>query len=56
MVPSINLLSQSVREWASDATVPLATFAVCSDIHAGKRTRDEDMSVNDLAFPASTSP
>ncbi len=56
MVPSINLLSQSVREWAKDAAVPLATFAVCSDIHAGKRTRDEDMSVNDLAFPASTSP
>ena len=56
MVPSINLLSQSVREWANDAAVPLATFAVCSDIHAGKRTRDEDMSVNDLAFPASTSP
>ena len=56
MVPSINLLSQSVREWANDAAVPLATFAVCSDIHAGKRTRDEDMSLNDLAFPASTSP
>ena len=56
MVPSINLLSQSVREWANDATVHLATFAVCSDIHVGKRTRDEDMSVNDLAFPASTSP
>ena len=56
MVPSINLLSQSVREWANDAAVPLATYAVCSDIHAGKRTRDEDMSVNDLAFPASTSP
>ena len=56
MVPSINLLSQSVREWANDAAVPLATFAVCSDIHAGKRTRDEDMRVNDLAFPASTSP
>ena len=56
MVPSINLLSQSVREWANDAAVPLATFAVCSDIHAGKRTRDEDMSVNDLPFPASTSP
>ena len=56
MVPSINLLSQSVREWANDATVHLTTFAVCSDIHAGKRTRDEDMSVNDLAFPASTSP
>ena len=56
MVPSINLLSQSVRDWANDAAVHLATFAVCSDIHVGKRTRDEDMSVNDLAFPASTSP
>lgn len=54
LVPSINLLSQSVLAWAEDATVPLATFAVCSDVQAGRRKTDEDMSANDLAFPAST--
>ena len=54
LVPSINLLSQSVKAWAGDATVRLASFAVCSDVHAGRRGRDEDMSPNDLAFPAST--
>ena len=54
LVPSINLLSQAVKAWAGDATAPLASFAVCSDIHAGRRGKDEDMSPNDLAFPAST--
>ena len=54
LVPSINLLSQSVKAWANDATVPLATFAVCSDTHAGRRRQDEDMSANDLSVPAST--
>lgn len=54
LVPSINLLSQAVLAWANDAVVPLASFAVCSDVKAGVRKDDEDMSVNDLAFPAST--
>ncbi|WP_420453826.1 DEAD/DEAH box helicase family protein [Ilumatobacter sp.] len=55
LVPSINLLSQTVVEWANDAEVPLSTFAVCSDRHAGKRKKgDEDMSANDLQVPAST--
>ena len=54
LVPSINLLSQAVKAWATDAREPLASFAVCSDVHAGRRAGDEDMSPNDLAFPAST--
>lgn len=54
LVPSINLLSQAVLAWANDSKVPLASFAVCSDTKAGVRTSDEDMNVNDLAFPAST--
>jgi predicted helicase len=53
LVPSINLLSQSVIAWANDATIPLSTFAVCSDRHAGQR-KDDDMSPNDLQVPAST--
>lgn len=54
LVPSINLLAQSIIEWANDAQVPLSTFAVCSDRHAGSRGNDEDMSPNDLQVPAST--
>jgi predicted helicase len=54
LVPSINLLSQSVLSWANEAKVPLQTFAVCSDVKAGVRADHEDMSVNDLSFPAST--
>ena len=51
LVPSINLLSQAVKAWATDARERLASFAVCSDVHAGRRAGDEDMSLNDLAFP-----
>jgi predicted helicase len=37
LVPSINLLSQAVKAWANAMLkVPLATFAVCSDTHAGE--------------------
>ncbi len=54
LVPSINLLSQAVLSWANEAEVPLHTFAVCSDTKAGVRIDDEDMSLNDLAIPAST--
>jgi len=31
LVPSIALLSQSLKEWSIEATAPLRTFAVCSD-------------------------
>jgi predicted helicase len=58
LVPSISLLSQSLREWSLEAEVELRTFAVCSDVKVGKRTRaqrDEDISVVDLAIPATTS-
>ena len=52
-VPSISLLSQSLRAWASDATRPLHAMAVCSDAQV---TRDsEDMHIYDLALPATTS-
>jgi predicted helicase len=58
LVPSISLLSQSLREWSYDAAVPLAKLAVCSDRRASSRrgTPDEDISIVDLALPATTSP
>lgn len=55
LVPSISLLSQSLKEWSSEASVPLRLFAVCSDVRVGKRTQSEDIGTYDLAYPASTS-
>src|SRR5579875_1645005 len=54
LVPSISLLSQSLKEWSSEALVPLRVFAVCSDPRAGKRTASEDIGPYDLAYPATT--
>ena len=58
LVPSIALLSQTLREWSAEAEVPLRSFAVCSDAKVGKgRSKDglsEDISVVDLAIPATT--
>jgi predicted helicase len=31
LVPSISLLSQTLKEWTAQATVPLRSYAVCSD-------------------------
>ncbi|MEV0695713.1 type ISP restriction/modification enzyme [Streptomyces sp. NPDC050388] len=59
LVPSIALLSQSLREWSYEAKVPLRAFAVCSDAQVGKQKAqgdDKDMSTHDLALPATTSP
>lgn len=59
LVPSIALLSQSLREWSYEAEVPLRAFAVCSDAQVGKQKAqgdDKDMSTHDLALPATTSP
>ncbi len=54
LVPSISLLSQSLKEWSSEAKVPLRVFAVCSDVQAGKRTESDPVGPYDLAFPATT--
>ena len=55
LVPSISLLSQSLREWTAEAQ-SLHSFAVCSDIKVGKKSESEDIGVTDLAFPATTDP
>ena len=39
LVPSIALLSQTLRAWTADASVPLRCFAVCSDSKAMDGTR-----------------
>lgn len=54
LAPSISLVSQSLREWTAEADQPLLAFVVCSDTKVGKD--DEDISIHDLAYPATTDP
>lgn len=54
LVPSISLLSQTLKEWTIESSSPLSAFAVCSDVSVGKRTDDEDIPITDLAYPATT--
>lgn len=55
LVPSIALLSQTLREWKHDASEDFHALAVCSDVKVGKNT-DEDVSTTDLIIPATTDP
>ena len=56
LVPSISLLSQSLREWTAQTETAMRSFAVCSDTKVGKRSENEDIRAHDLAFPATTDP
>lgn len=60
LVPSLSLLSQSLREWTAESRHPILSLAVCSDANIGKKHTkgDEDkadITLQDLAFPATTS-
>jgi predicted helicase len=52
LVPSIALLSQTLREWTAESERPLRFVAVCSDSKASKV--DEDIHVYELSYPATT--
>jgi predicted helicase len=52
LVPSIALMSQTLKEWTAQSAHPIRAFAICSDTKVGKN--HEDYSVSDLAFPATT--
>jgi predicted helicase len=57
MVPSLALMSQTVREWKNDCADDFLTYSVCSDTKVGKHQTDGDaiqFTVHDLAFPATT--
>lgn len=59
MVPSLALMSQTVREWKNDSTDDFIAFSACSDTRVGRRNADPDsldLNVHDLAFPATTDP
>lgn len=52
LVPSISLLSQTLKEWTAQATVSLRSYAVCSDAKVSKKA--EDIATYDLEVPVST--
>jgi predicted helicase len=60
LVPSIQLLSQSLRGWTADSKYreDMDTFAVCSDRKVTKKTKGEnefeDIAAADLGYPATT--
>lgn len=58
LVPSLALMSQTIREWSIDSQTPLRSFAVCSDAAVGKRRRDRgdiaEIELHDLDYPATT--
>lgn len=58
LVPSLALMSQTIREWTIDSQTPLRSYAVCSDAQVGKRKRDADdiaeVDLHDLDYPATT--
>jgi predicted helicase len=54
LVPSISLLSQTLREWTAESARSLHCVAVCSDKKVGKKSDSEDIHTYDLALPATT--
>lgn len=52
LVPSISLLSQTLKEWTAQGRLDMRTFAVCSDSKVSKKA--EDIAVYDLEVPVST--
>ena len=56
LVPSIALLSQSLKEWTAEASLPMHALAVCSDTAVGKSISEDtdDIRIHDLPFPATT--
>lgn len=54
LVPSIALLSQSLREWLSQAETNMHAIAVCSDAGASRVKESDDLLRENLPMPACT--
>ncbi len=58
LVPSLNLLSQTLTEWTQESVFQLHSYAVCSDSEVGKkRGKGEDdfeLLAHELQYPATT--
>ena len=51
--PSLSLLAQSMRQWGTDAEIPIRAFAVCSDAKVGRDDADSTRTY-DMPIPATT--
>ena len=54
LVPSLALLSQTLKEWKREATTDFRAYAVCSDSKLSRQSSSEDTRVADLAYPSTT--
>jgi superfamily II DNA or RNA helicase len=58
LLPSLNLLAQTVREWTAASKSHLDVLCVCSDQSVGRRKNDDEViqSVADAPFPVQSQP
>ncbi|WP_258229004.1 DEAD/DEAH box helicase [Arthrobacter sp. HMWF013] len=56
LVPSLALMSQSLKEWSDETTQPMHAYAVCSDTKVGRQKNSDftDVALHDLQIPATT--
>lgn len=56
LVPSLALMSQSLKEWSDETSLPLHAYAVCSDTKVGRQKNSDmtDVAIHDLQIPATT--
>ncbi|GHT37510.1 hypothetical protein FACS189427_10550 [Planctomycetales bacterium] len=54
LVPSLSLMSQTLKEWTEESSLPLHCYGVCSDVKVGKHDEDDPTTPDDLAIPATT--
>ncbi|MHA7297198.1 DEAD/DEAH box helicase [Pseudarthrobacter sp. MDT3-1] len=56
LVPSLALMSQSLKEWSDETEQPIHAYAVCSDVKVGRQKNSDltDVAIHDLQIPATT--
>lgn len=56
LVPSLALMSQSLKEWSDETEHPMHAYAVCSDVKVGRQKNSDmtDVAIHDLQIPATT--
>lgn len=56
LVPSLALMSQSLKEWSDQTEQPMHAYAVCSDTKVGRQKNADltDVAIHDLQIPATT--
>jgi predicted helicase len=56
LVPSLSLLSQTLREWTFACNIPFDVLCVCSDQSVGKRHKNDEIiqSIKNVHFPVTS--